>query len=73
MTEKTIADRLAALEKTCEDFETRLVALGERVVVLEKTKPAKGGDVGELREGVNVLHVQLFGVPFGKTQSQSDD
>jgi soluble cytochrome b562 len=77
--DKNVLARLDALEKQLADkgeFDKRIVALGERVEKLENAKPAKGGnsaDLADIRAGLDTLHTQLFGVPFGKSQSHSDE
>jgi hypothetical protein len=74
--DKNVLARLDALEKQLADkgeFDKRIVALGERVEKLESAKSAKGSaDLSDIREGVNTLHMQLFGVPFGKNQSHGE-
>jgi hypothetical protein len=58
-------------QKSYEELDKRIVALGERVEKLEKIKP--GSVPRDLVDAVNAIHLQVMGVPAGKLQTLHDE
>lgn len=68
----TNAELTTALEEFKAETDARIVALGERVAVLEAGNAASVDAPSEYLEAIDKLHVQLFGVPVGGLQSLKD-
>ena len=68
----TNAELTTALEEFKAETDARIVALGERVAVLEAGNATTADAPSDYLAAIDKLHVQLFGVPVGGLQSLKD-